>query len=241
MDPYSISHDISLSEVGPSIEVRLSALVCLMQDAASNHAAVLGVGYEDLTPINRAFILSRFAIEIDHPLPKWEERIEVRTWPRLLDRLFALRDYEIVDASKRSVLRGTSAWLLIDTEKRRPARPHAQLLGLTPRKVCALGEDDPEKLPWENDTEFLENRVARASDLDPNSHVNNSRYIDWVTDAIARKYGPSTAISGLCINFLSEIRFGQQVSIGTREQGEGIVTVQGETDRPTFSAKVRLR
>ena len=235
------SHPIALSVVGPNTEIRLSALICLMQDVASNHASILGVGYEHLIPINRAFILSRFQIRIEYPLPTLGRSLELDTWPRMLDRLFAYRDFEIRDDSGRSFLKGSSAWLLIDIEKRRPARAHAQLLNLTPRKVCALDQDDPQKLAWENDTEILDTRQARASDLDPNSHVNNTRYIDWITDAIAQKYGSAVLITELCVNFLSEVRLGQQVNIGVKELEAGVAVVQGETDRRNFCARVRLR
>ena len=235
------SHPVSLSTVGPNAEIRLSALICLMQDIASNHASILGVGYEDLLRINRAFILSRLQIRMDYPLPILESSLEIDTWPRLLDRLFAYRDFEIRNNDGRSFLKGTTAWLLIDTEKRRPARAHAELLSLTPRKVCVLDQDGPQKLTWENNTETLDTRQARASDLDPNSHVNNTRYIDWITDAIAQKYGSSAQITELCVNFLSEIKLGQQVDIGIKELEDGNVVVQGEADRRNFCARVRLR
>jgi medium-chain acyl-[acyl-carrier-protein] hydrolase len=211
-----------------------------MQDAASTHASLLGVGFSDLQVLNRTFILSRLQIKIDGPLPTWGEQIELKTWPRSLNRLFALRDFEIRSGEGSPFLKATTAWLLINTEQRRPVRPHDQLLKLTPRKVCALEENMPNKLTWESNTELQEIRSARASDLDPNAHVNNSRYIDWITDAIAQKYGLGAEISETCVNFLSEIQLNQQVSIGIKEHSSQIVTIQGGTDHRNFSAKVHL-
>lgn len=212
-----------------------------MQDAATTHASMLGVGYDDLALLQRTFMLSRLQIKIYESLPTWEDEIELKTWTRGLNRLLALRDYELCKHDGTPFLKATTAWLLIDTQRHRPARPHDALHKIKRREVSAIAEDAPHKLQWCASTQMLEFRQARASDLDPNGHVNNTRYIDWITDAIAQYKGIETSITNITLNFLSEIQLGQKVKISVCDIEPGTLILQGESNRPNFCAKVQFR
>ncbi|MFA5258069.1 MAG: acyl-ACP thioesterase domain-containing protein [Opitutales bacterium] len=237
---YTAISSIPTSAVGASAKIRLTSIFCLMQDAASVHASGLGVGFEDLYPIHRTFILSRIQMKICGELPVWGESLVLQTWPRGLERLFAYRDFELSKEGEMPFLKATSSWLMIDTEHRRPVRPQDMFTGITPRSVRVMDDDAPQKLGWDEETKPFETRNARASDLDLNGHVNNTRYIDWITDLIAMRHGLSAQISEICINYLSEVHMGEHVNIGMREDADGSITIQGEASRRNFCAKVRM-
>ena len=54
--------------------------------------------------------------------PGWGEEILVKTWPRGIERLFALRDFLITSRQGEVLGRVTSNWLLVDLTTRRPKR-----------------------------------------------------------------------------------------------------------------------
>lgn len=54
--------------------------------------------------------------------PFYNEKIEVITWSRSVDKLFAYRDYEIRYENGELLAIGTSKWLLMDTERKRAVR-----------------------------------------------------------------------------------------------------------------------
>ena len=54
--------------------------------------------------------------------PGWGEEILVKTWPRGIERLFALGEFLITSRQGEVLGRVTSNWLLVDLTTRRPKR-----------------------------------------------------------------------------------------------------------------------
>ncbi len=234
---------ISSASAGENKRIRLSALLGHMQDAASNHASRLGIGYEQLVPLHRTFMLSGMEIQVAEELPIWGTHIELRTWARKLDRLLAYRDFSISEkGASTPFLKASSAWLLIDTLNRRPARPHQALSEFPLRPEVAVGDSAPERISKESKCSFINSRNAYHSDLDPNGHVNNSRYFDWITDSLAQHLGQFPSIDRICINFHKEIQLGNEVKISIKSYDNLQFYIEGKTEtHPQFSAKVKIR
>lgn len=238
---YTSISSVPTSFVGANGEIRLSSVLCLMQDAASVHASLLGLGFNELYPKNRTFILSRTELKVCGKLPHWGERITLQTWPRGLERLYAFRDYELsLEGQTQPFLKASTAWLLIDTVNRRPVRPQDMFVGITTRDIEALDADSPHKLGWDEALPAYETRKARASDLDLNAHVNNTRYIDWIGDCVAQTQGLDAAISELCINYMGEIHPGEDVRLAMGENEKGRICIQGEGAKRNFAAELKL-
>jgi medium-chain acyl-[acyl-carrier-protein] hydrolase len=237
---YTTIDIIPTSAAGASRQIRFSALLGIMQDAAYAHAAQLGLSYNYLSERKKAFFLSRMQIKVCSRLPEWGERVVLQTWPRGLERLFAYRDFELSHEGREPFLKATTSWLMIDTEYRHPVRPQEYFVNITPRDVRLLEIEAPRRLGWEENVQPFDIRHARASDLDPNGHVNNTRYIDWITDAIAERHGLDAQIGELSINFLAEVRMSEEVRIGIAEEPTGEIAVQGETGKHSFAARARL-
>jgi acyl-ACP thioesterase len=92
-----------------------------MQEAASSHADALGVSIQQLLSENYTWLLSRVQITMTS-YPAWTDDLTVLTWPSGMQRLFALRDFQFKDQKDSTVGAALSAWLVIDTHKRRPVR-----------------------------------------------------------------------------------------------------------------------
>jgi len=237
---HSQNSRISTADAGPNMQIRLSALLGLMQDAASRHASILGVGYEQLAPIHRTFVLSRLELVIEQPLPVWGQEIRLETWPRKLDRMLAYRDFKItISGCSSPFLKATSAWLLVDTQLRKPARPHEALLNIEKHSENVIHESSPERIQARDDLEVVGIRHAYPSDLDPNRHVNNTRYFDWITDAVYAWKQSDVNVQQLSIHFIREIQLGEEVLISIKQTGANEFQVQGSGNgNPRFAARL---
>ena len=153
-----------------------------LQLVASHHASHLGYDYHELLKSNIAWVLGRMKLNILR-YPLLEERLSVRTWPRgFQQKIFFMRDFFILDQSGRKVAAATSAWILIDVQKRRMLVPE-KLNGSLPFNDGARAlDEDLERLVMPKD--LVENRTVQAdySMVDIMGHVNNTRYVDWVMD-----------------------------------------------------------
>lgn len=209
-DEYLIrSYEVDAQKRAP-----LPTLCKFMQESAYRHAEHLELGYRHLKEKNQFWVLSRLLIKIDR-YPQWGDKIELQTWSTGVEGLFAYRDFQFLDHLGHLLGAARSAWLILNGEKRRPQR----LDELKERRDLltekrALNEK-PGKLPSltnpGQDSLFL----VRFSDLDLYNHVNNARYIQWILDSYPLEMHQKFEVSSFQINFLSEAKFGDEISIHT--------------------------
>ena len=186
---------------------RLSVLAIFnfMQEAASRHAQALGVSIQQLLAENYTWLLSRLKIKIAS-FPGWQDRINIRTWPSGAQRLFALRDFELQD-NKQTFAAAVSAWLVLDVEKRRPARIGPFVDRLKPLEGEHILPDTLDKLPGLEFRTHEKEFVVRYRDLDINQHVNNASFVEWLVESIPIRVLNTSVLAELEINFLAEAFF----------------------------------
>ena len=212
---------VRFGSVDRSDRMSLWSIFNFFQEAALSHATDLGVGRDALARNRQGWILSRYSLVIARR-PAYGETIEVSTWPRRWEKLFALRDYEIRDGEGAAVVRGRAGWLIFDIDKRKPLRPGpvADLLppndgidALLPAELSAGTSACPAGL---NPAEGLSKKMERTtsySDIDYNGHVNNARYIQWIQDAADFEILTNAGKVRFDINYLSEVMPGEIVEI----------------------------
>jgi acyl-ACP thioesterase len=196
-------------EVGPDGSITIQALSNYFQEAASNHAAELGVGMHQLLEKGQSWMLSRYFIEI-YQFPQWKDPVSIDTWPAGNERMFAMRLFRL-RCGDIEIGFGSSAWLLIDLARRRPLRPDFVRDFDEPGPPIKLAQKLPAKV--EPPADFSHERLfhVRTSDLDINQHVNNAAYIDWALEAVPPEVRRERCLQSLQVDFLSECREGEQV------------------------------
>lgn len=211
------------------------------QEIAGNHAQDLGVGKEYMIDAGQAWILSRMSAVLDRR-PGRGSKVRVRTWPRGTDRLFAIRDYEMLDKTDSVIARGRSGWLIVDLTTLRPRRPEALVASLPSNVGMDALADGAQGLPERKDLVEVGRRTAAYSDIDYNGHVNNARYVQWIQDALPAEEIEAADRLRLDINYLSEVKPGAMVSLWTGRI-EGGWAIQGrhvDADTPAFRAELIL-
>ncbi len=227
---------IRASDLTPDGTASVLALATYFQEAAGHHADALGVSMQEMLAQDQAWVLARLRMEIDR-LPHWEEEIVLETWPSGLDGLVATRAFVVRDEAERTVAKGTSAWLVIDTERRRPLRPPSALYDIEvpdrPAPLDRKDDDLPAPARADRDRTF----TVRYHDLDLNRHVNNVRYLEWALETLPPEVLDERRCTGLALQFEAETTFGDPVraTAEVREE-EGSLRVRhrlahAETDR----------
>lgn len=199
----------------------ITSLFNYLQDIAGSHAASLHFGRHDLERENRFWVLSRIFAEMDF-MPGWDSEIIITTWPRGVDGIFAIRDFEIKDTNGKRIGAATSAWLMVDRSSRRPQRPDTMLeqLGIDLSGSPSVGRN-PQKLKPLDRIEYSSPQFSvKYSDLDINMHVNNVKYIQWALDAYPLDFRMNNEMESVEVNFLSESLPGDEVSINICQDGD---------------------
>lgn len=200
---WNESFPVRAYDVTPHGAASPLALCDFMQVAAGNHAAHLGLSMESLLQDGRAWVLAFLRLQVDR-YPVWHRTLEIETWPSGLDRLYATREFILSD-EKGECARATSAWLVIDTERRRPLRPPAALNEIDPPDRPPAIEVERSKMekPTTESAHEREFRV-RYHDLDLNRHVNNVRYVEWALETLPTDWLDAYALDKLTLEFRAE-------------------------------------
>ena len=229
---WTQTYDVNTILVTPQKKLGLYGLLNLLQDTAWIHATHLGHGYEDMIREGTAWVLTRQKLCM-HQWPAWRETVELRTWIRPTEGLVAVRDFEILLHGK-VIGECTTQWLILDLATRKPAA-----------KGLELAEDEvrhdaptfisASKIYLQTQLQELARFHVRNSDLDLNGHVNNTRYAQWILDALPEHKLRDFTLQEYEVNFIAETKAGDVIDIfrgalsEDRFQFKGVRTSDGKT------------
>jgi len=184
--------------------LRPGALVGLLIESAIQSADKLGFGFDNLKVHNLFWVFSRLSVKVFKSV-KWNDVIEVETWPKNINGILYIRDFIVRDDRCEIVAKASSAWLPIDFETKRPKRRESfdtdifvslkekYALDYLPEKLSKVAEGE---LFHVNSTYF---------DIDFNGHVTSTRYIDWMMDTFPVEFHKRNYFKMLSVNFIKEI------------------------------------
>ncbi len=214
----------------------VEALCRYFLEAAWNHAEALGFGFSHLARAEKVWVLSRLVLELE-AYPSWGEQLRLETWPRGIESVFALRDFELLQPDGTRLAGGSSAWLILDARSRRPQRIEKFLAPITPVERRAT-QREPAKIPTAlqphsgqavqgpSESEWRRGLTGesavwpvRYSDVDLNGHVNSARSIGWLMDSYPAKWHEHQVARMLEVNYVGESRQGDMLSLNTLQTG----------------------
>jgi medium-chain acyl-[acyl-carrier-protein] hydrolase len=200
-------------------KMSLFALFNRFQDLAGTHAAYLHVGYEQLQELKLAWILSRIKVQI-LSLPGWGNTVKLATWPKGIDRLFAMRDFSLTSEKGEPLVLATSAWLLVDIEKNRPQRIENLPIDLRYPGALHAIKETPDKIREPEGLSTMFERQVWLSDIDTNRHVNNAQYAKWVADCFSEDQFRNRRMTSIQINYLEETLVGDTVALSKSPEND---------------------
>lgn len=210
--PYILKKNFLVSSADVDFEqkLRFSSLTNYLIQIAWQHAEQLKWGSDDLIKHNLVWVLSGLEIELDN-YPVWRDTITIETWPKGLNRLFYLRDFNIIDASGKRIGKATSNWILIDVDTRRPKilKTDSKVFEQNLNKHAI--ENLVQTVRFNGDIEHQTNYTTRFSDIDLNNHVTTTRYIDLMFDTYTPESISENRPVSLVVNFRKEVKFNRNV------------------------------
>jgi medium-chain acyl-[acyl-carrier-protein] hydrolase len=184
-----------------------------MQEAATNHARHLGYDYPDMFSRGSVWVLTRLKIYF-HDFPTIADPVTVETWPRgIQQKIFFTRDFRITSPEGKPYASATSGWLLIDPVKRRMLLPNGAVNELPRNEGRYAVNELLEKIPSRDGLQVCSQVKADYSAIDLMGHVNNARYIEWVSDCFPMEKFSQSRLDWLQINYNTEVKPGELVTL----------------------------
>lgn len=218
---FEKSYEVHSYDTGTNGKLRPDALLSYLQDIAGHHASILNVGRIDLLEKKRFWALLRIVCKLSST-PEWNDKIVIKTWPKGIEGILAIRNFIIEGANAKVIGEASSSWVVVDSVSRRPVRPDAHL--------AELGKDVPlndfscppaaKLLPAGKDVYKSKPKGVRYSDLDVNMHVNNARYMQWILDSYPLDFIQNNEVVEIEANYNSETTPGEEYIITAEEKGD---------------------
>lgn len=225
---YCSKYKIGLEDIGRNNEATNKALLAIMQDIACLHSASVGYGILEIEAKKRAWMLLDWKMEVIKR-PKYNDDINVETWSRKVERLYAYRDFQLKDKEGNIIAIGTSRWIFVDTERRRPVRLTAD--------IADLYESETDKNVFTEEMEdikcgdYLFKKVycVQRRDIDINQHMNNLSYLDMAYEILPEDIYNTKVFNNIRIVYKKEILYGEKVECYYEEQNnKHIITAKSQ-------------
>ena len=193
-----------------------------MLNAADFHSTDRGFGMKRLMEINRSWVLSRLAIEMDE-MPLQYTRFNVETWVESAMRYFTSRNFAVVGNDGKAYGYGCSIWAMIDTGTRQPTDIFSIDDGaikdwIIADKPCPI--DKGGRVKMSDDAELVRTIETYYNDVDINGHINSVKYIEHVLDLWSLDWYRDHQIRRFEIAYVAEAHAGDQLSFYRETVGE---------------------
>ena len=228
---------ISSNDIDANLNLRLSAFFRIMQDVIMHDSEEHGFGSSDLMKINVLWVITRVQVEI-HRMPKYQEEVVAKTYAGKDMKIYYPRYFRLESKSGELLVNFSSVWVLIDKNTRKP-------LWDCPFQERLYENHLPDELPLPGKveqvpTELVEKRKIHYSDVDLNNHLNNTRYIELLSDIHDSRFHSEHAIKSLTLNYLKEIKEGSEVTVSSSKNNPEFVEIKSD-EQTSFIAKIVYR
>lgn len=215
---FEQKYDISSYDVDLNKCARLTSILNYMQDSAWLHYSFFEKHNGLIMPENYVWLLSRIRLEVI-ALPVWGDRIVLQTWSPGLNRMFAQRDFIFKDKNNNTLIKASTAWLIIDTDKNLPVRPDFF------KEKWDFAEKEPlidirKKINAYENKRSKNTVKAFYSDIDVNRHVNNAKYVEWMLDIYEPEIINDNIPGIVSIDFTGQAVLGDSVEVGIKQFSE---------------------
>lgn len=237
---YTLSKTLISEDVDFTGRLSPCATFLLMQQVAVDHAESLGLGHEDMQKQHALWVLLRARVEMKtHPCIG--QTVHITTWPGTPMRTLYPRHFHFNDDQGALIGVATTLWTIIDTREHTMIPVGKLALPVPDTREIPAPLPVPGKLDLSLRTlPYTAVRRVSYSDLDLNSHMNNTRYVQWVLDVLPAACFTNGPLKKLQLSYLSEALMGENLSLaydytglgfcmrGTRQDGSAVFEAQGE-------------
>ena len=201
--------------------MRPDALFAQMQEGAEKNASSMGLSHEALRRRGLFFALARLRLQAVR-MPRFTETVVHTTWPGVPNRFFYPRYHTFETEDGETLCRAADLWVTLDPESRGVVSPARAGLVFPDTSGIPAPLELPLRLPPAPAGEpACFSRSPAYSDLDLNGHVNNTRYVTWLCDALGRgAFREGGFIRELTVSYEKEIREDAPLSLSLVRNGE---------------------
>lgn len=178
---------VAFGDVDRDNVLTLAGVFKLLQEAAIAHANQYDTGTDAMLTRGESWVLNRMAVEIAR-YPRYGEVLRIETWSSGIRGFKGYRDFRVFDAGGAVAISASSLWIYVSVRTRSIIRVPRDVAVRFPVGTEGVFCPDLEALDLPAPDPATASSCVislRYSDIDANSHVNNTAYLDLLQSALA--------------------------------------------------------
>lgn len=238
---YSETFIVRATDSDVQRRMRPAALFVAMQEGGERHAITLGAGYDAMMARGLFFALTRIHVRFMRA-PRCGERVVHTTWPGVSNRFFCPRYHTFTLEDGTPLASAGALWVMLDVNDRKIVSPNTVDLHFPDTSDIPSPIDLPTRLPHLGETTERFVRTPTYSDYDINGHVNNTRYIGYLCDALGHEALDGHYPGDLVAGYEKEIREPRPLALSLSREGDHFTfLIASESGEKHFVAGGTLR
>ena len=230
--------EINFLQCYPNGYLKYTDLCNILQLTAATHSQTGGISFLDMQEFHQAWVLSRMRVEINR-LPKWQDKILVKTWINSLENSRSTRCLELyLDDEK--LIGCETFWVTMNTNSRRPealALPHEHFEKFTKRAT----QESFSKINLQQDFEEIGKQKVLLSDLDIVNHANSVKYIEWCLNFVDAETILQQKIESFEMNYLKELSLNETYEIHQKINSDELIYKIISKEKSNFALQIKLK
>ncbi|MEW4354061.1 acyl-ACP thioesterase domain-containing protein [Streptococcus pneumoniae] len=197
--------------------IKIPQLILLSLQVSEMQSEYLGISDQDLLEKHQlVWIVTDYEMTI-HRLPAFGDQIRIETEALSYNRLFCYRRFTIFDQEGQILVEMLASFVMMNKETRKVHPVDGELIAPYQSEFNKKVIRGP-KYPKLEDGEQKDFQV-RFYDLDMNGHVNNSKYLDWVFEAMGVEFLCEYVPRKINLKYVKEVRSDSCVSSCVKKEG----------------------
>ncbi|MDR1605564.1 MAG: acyl-[acyl-carrier-protein] thioesterase [Streptococcaceae bacterium] len=209
---YSKNYTVPYYESDANGNMKLSSLFNVALQVSGEQSHALGVSDDWVRAQYQClWVIVAHDAEIRR-LPLANEQLKIETVARAYNKFFCYRDFNVYGAKGEQLLTISTTFVLMDAIRRKVARIPDEL-------IAPFEADKLNKVIRGHQYQTLKSATmlertyhVRFNDIDLNGHVNNSKYLDWMTDSLGFDFLSQYVPQTIHLKYTKEVMYGVDVS-----------------------------
>ena len=231
---------VAASQCDYAGNLSVRAVFDIFMDAASEHAALLGVGYYDMLRQHCYWVAARTRVKMHKPAPMWRN-VTVQTWPTAPTAVKCDRCYRIV-CGDELIAEGRTEWAVQDTETGRLRRTDSIGYPQIEHRRELVCEDKFARFPniVSDGAQLFGRYTVTSSDIDVGAHMNNVAYIRMLMGLFSVQELRDKPVKEMEIAYRLGCFEGEALSVYRRDEPDGAAVLQINKPDGTAAAHARI-
>ncbi|CAM3183464.1 acyl-[acyl-carrier-protein] thioesterase [Lactiplantibacillus plajomi] len=208
---YSEDHRITYYECDRTGRATLATLIDIAILASEDQSDALGLTTEFVQSHGVGWVVTQYAIDITR-MPRQDETVTIAVRGSAYNPYFAFREFWISDAAGKQLAYITSIWVTMSQSTRK-------IVKILPALVAPYHSEQTKRIPrlprpisFEPTTTTISKPYqVRFFDIDPNRHVNNAHYFDWLLDTLPADFLLQHDLLHVDVRYENEVQYGHTV------------------------------